>query len=239
MATHSNILAWEIPGTERVSGVAKSQTWHFSRDSTHHYLSLLLPCLFIFKKPWKSHSVLKLLPWVFGNVSPAILLPGENHKRVGALTKPWCPAPSASSGQPSKFHYALTSVLSLKSCPECPLKLWPACPDLPPHHFSLTISFSVSFNFHFSHFILSQRYLQRRPLLKVLLHNVHKLQFLLFSPSVDGEGTLPPKSKLHTFSSLALETSIMCHLSSQICRTALIFLSVKMIKASRFKAKKY
>ena len=112
-----------LKGPLRVSGVAKSQTRHFSRDSTHHYLSLLLPCLFILKKPWKSHSVLKLLPWVFGNVSPAILLPGENHTRVGALTKPWCPAPSASSGQPSKFHYALTSVLSLKSCPECPLKL--------------------------------------------------------------------------------------------------------------------
>ena len=207
-------------------------------------IPLTITCLFCClvyssKKPWKPHSGLKLLPWVFSSMSPAILLPGENHTRVGALTKPWCPAASESSGQPSKFHYALASVLSFKLWPECSLKLWPECPDLPPHHFSLTVSFSVSFNFHFIHFILSQRYLQMRPLLKVLLHNVHKLQFLLFLPSVDGEGTLPPKSKLHTFSGLALETSVMCHLSFQICRTVLIFCSVNMIKASPFKVKKH
>ena len=80
---------------------------------------LTITCLFCClvyssKKPWKPHSGLKLLPWVFGSMSPAILLPGENHTRVGALTKPWCPVPSESSGKPSKFHYALTSVLSLQ-----------------------------------------------------------------------------------------------------------------------------
>ena len=37
MATHSSILAWEIPWTERatVRGVTKSQTWLSDRACTH------------------------------------------------------------------------------------------------------------------------------------------------------------------------------------------------------------
>lgn len=73
---------------------------------------------------------------------------------------------------------------------------WPACflsnydQNVQTYH-PITFLSQFHFLYHliFTLFISSQRYLQRRSLLKVLLHIVHKLQILLSLPSVDGEGT--------------------------------------------------
>lgn len=73
---------------------------------------------------------------------------------------------------------------------------WPACflsnydQNVQTYHPITSLSqFHFLYHLIFTLFISSQRYLQRRPLLKVLLHIVHKLQILLSLPSVDGEGT--------------------------------------------------
>lgn len=82
---------------------------------------------------------------------------------------------------------------------------WPACflsnydQNVQTYHPITSLSqFHFLYHLIFTLFISSQRYLQRRPLLKVLLHIVHKLEILLSLPSVDGEG-IPAQVKATYF----------------------------------------
>ena len=74
MATHSNVLAWKIPGTEEPGGrVAKSQTWLSDFTFTFHFHAL--------EKETATHS--SVLAWRISGPGEPGGLPSMGSLRVG------------------------------------------------------------------------------------------------------------------------------------------------------------